>query len=108
MPVTLINVFKVPLEHEDRFLRDWNETTGVYARTEGFIDTRMHRNIGVGSPTFTFINVATWASNEAFIQAHKDYVPNEESIPGIEFHPAIYGEIIAVKNLLSRQSEGTE
>lgn len=108
MTVTLINVFKVPQEHEDTFIKTWNETSGVYAHTQGFIDTRMHRNTGVGSPTFTFINVATWASNEAFIQAHKDYVPGEESIPGVEFHPAIYEEIIAIKNLLSHQSQGTE
>lgn len=108
MTVTLINVFKVPPEHEDLFIKTWNETSGVYARTEGFIDTRMHRNTGVGSPTFTFINVATWASNAAFIQAHKDYVPGEENIPGVEFHPAIYEEIITIKNLLPQRSQGSE
>lgn len=108
MPVTLINVFKVPTEQEDPFIKTWNETSGVYARTQGFIDTRMHRNTGVGSPMFTFINIAVWASNEAFIQAHKDYVPGEESIPGVEFHPAIYEEIITIKNLLSQRSQGSE
>jgi len=108
MTVTLINTFKVPPEYEDEFLKRWNETTGIYARTSGFIETHMHRNTGVGNQTFKYVNVATWASDEAFIQAHKDYVPDEESIPGIEFHPAIYEEIIVVKNLLPQKSAGDE
>ena len=84
MPVTLINTFKVPADQEQEFQKRWSETTAVYARTSGFIDTRLHRKTGVGNSTFNFINIAPRASNEAFIQAHQDYVPGEESIPGIE------------------------
>jgi len=51
MPVTLINTFKVPTEQEQEFLKRWNETTAVYARTPGFIETHLHRNTGVGNPT---------------------------------------------------------
>ncbi len=108
MPVTLINTFKVPAEQEQEFLKRWSETTAVYARTSGFLETRMHRNTGVGNPTFNYINIALWASNEAFIRAHKDYVPGEESIPGIEFHPAIYEEVMMTRNLLPTQSAGNE
>lgn len=108
MPVTLINTFKVPAEQEQEFLKRWSETTSVYARTSGFIETHMHRNTGVGNPTFNYINIAVWASSEAFLQAHKDYVPGEESIPGIEFHPALYEEIIMTRNLLLTQSAGKE
>ena len=68
----------------------------------------MHRHTGVGNPTFNYINIATWASSEAFLQAHKDYVPGEESIPGIAFHPALYEEIIMTRNLLPTQSAGNE
>lgn len=100
MTVTMINTFEVPPEHEDEFLKCWSETTGIYSRTSGFIETHMHRNTGVGNPTFNYVNIAIWASPEAFIKAHQDYVPGEESIPGIEFHPAIYEEIMMVKNLL--------
>jgi hypothetical protein len=53
MPVTLINTFKVPAEQEQEFLKRWSETTSVYARTSGFIETHMHRNTGVGNPTLT-------------------------------------------------------
>jgi hypothetical protein len=35
-------------------------------------------------------------------------VPGEESIPGIEFHPALYEEIIMTRNLLLTQSAGKE
>lgn len=108
MPVTLINVFAVPQDQRDEFLKRWTQTTQVYARTEGFIETHLHENAGVGNPTFQFINFAIWASNEAFLQAHKDYVPEEESIPGISFHPAIFEEVVMMKNLLSTQSGGIE
>lgn len=106
MPVTLINVFKLPEGQRDEFLRRWTETTQVYARTEGFIETHLHENTGIGNPTFQFINIALWASNEAFIRAHKDYVPGEESIAGISFHPAIFDEVVMIKNLLSARSDG--
>ena len=108
MTVKLINVFQMPPEQEDEFLKRWTETTQHYARTEGFIETRLHRNTGVGNQTFSFINIAEWASAEAFINAHKEYVPGEESIPGISFHPAIFEEIMTTANLLSRRSKGDE
>ena len=108
MSVTLINVFQLPQDQRDEFLKRWTATTQVYARTEGFIETHLHENVGVGSSTFQFINFAIWASNEAFIQAHRDYVPGEESIAGISFDPAIFEEVVMMKNLLSARSEGTE
>ena len=108
MSVKLINVFQVPEDKRDEFLRRWSETTAVYARTEGFLETHMHQNTGVGSQTFQFINVALWASSQAFIQAHKDFVPGEESIPGVSFDPAIFEEVIMTKNLLPAQSKGDE
>ena len=54
------------------------------------------------------VSIATSASNEVFIQAHREYKPGEESISGIEFHPAIYEEIIRTKNLLSTTFVGDE
>ena len=83
MPVTLINTFKVPEGQEQEFLTRWSATTAVYARTDGFIETHLHRNMGVGNPTFNFINIATWASSEAFLHAHEEYVPGEESIVSV-------------------------
>ncbi|MBV9529070.1 antibiotic biosynthesis monooxygenase family protein [Sphingomonas sp.] len=108
MTVKLINVFQMPEEQEDEFLKRWNETTQHYARTEGFIETHLHRNTGVGNQTFSFVNIALWASAEAFTNAHKGYVPGEESIPGISFHPAIFEEVVMTTNLLSQRSKGAE
>ncbi len=108
MAVKLINVFHVPEDQVDEFLKRWTATSGVYARTAGFLESHLHRNAGVGHQNFNFINIATWASSEAFIDAHKNYVPGEESIPGIQFYPALYEEVIMTKNLLPNSSSGEE
>ena len=55
-------MFQLPPDQRDEFLKRWTETTQVYARTEGFIETHLHENAGVGNPTFQFINFALWAS----------------------------------------------
>lgn len=80
----------------------------VYARTKGFIETHLHRNTGLGSQTFQFINITQWASAEALVKAHKDYVPGEESIPGSSFHPGVFEEVIMTTNLLSQRSKGLD
>ena len=108
MTIKMINVFAVPDPQVDEFLKRWNETTQVYARTSGFIETHLHRNAGVGNQTFNFINIALWASNEAFVQAHRDFIPGEESIPGISFHPAVFEEMIMIRNLITAHSAGDE
>lgn len=65
MAVTLLNPFIVPLDQEAEFLKNWQKTTEVYSRMPGFIETHLHRNIGVGNGTFKFINIAYWESAEA-------------------------------------------
>jgi hypothetical protein len=105
--VTLINVFKVREQHEDMFLRTRNETTSVYARTEGFIDTDAPQHRG-GKPELHLRQCRHLGFEPGLHPSAQGYVPGEESIPGVEFYPAIYEEIIVVKNLLSRQSEGKE
>jgi quinol monooxygenase YgiN len=98
MSVTLINVFIVPQEQEEEFLRRWRETSAHFQKTHGFIEAHLHRNSGVGNATFSFINIAKWESAEAWKSIHDDYVPGEYSIPGIKGHPAIYDNIINLVN----------
>jgi heme-degrading monooxygenase HmoA len=98
MAVTLINTFIVPEEQEAEFLKNWKKTTEVYSRTSGFIETHLHRNTGVGDGTFKFINIARWESAEAWRSTHEDYTPGENSLPGVEKHPAIYESIIEVRH----------
>jgi heme-degrading monooxygenase HmoA len=97
MPVQLINPFVVPADKEEEFLQAWEETTQVFSANPGFIETYLHKNVGVGDGTFQYINVATWESAEAWNSTHGDYKPREESIPGVEHHPGIFEEVIYVK-----------
>lgn len=96
MPVTLLNAFIVPEDKEEEFLENWRNTTQVFAKAPGFIETHLHRNTGVGNPAFRFINIATWESAEAWRATHDDYKPKENLIPGVVGHPAIFESIIDV------------
>lgn len=97
MPVKLINPFVVPADKEEEFLQAWQETTEIFSANPGFIETHLHKNLGVGDGTFLYINVAIWESAEAWDSTHGSYKPREESIPGVEHHPGIFEEVIYVK-----------
>jgi heme-degrading monooxygenase HmoA len=97
MAVTLINVFIVPEHLEAEFLAEWKKSCHTFSHTPGFIETHLHRNTGVGNGTFRFINIARWASAEAWRSAHQAYVPTEYSIEGVKGHPAIFESIIDVE-----------
>lgn len=94
MAVTLLNVFIVPRESEAEFLRNWRETTEYFKRHPGFIETHLHRNTGVGNQSFRFINIATWASAEAWRSTHDEYSPGEYRVAGVQGHPAIFESIV--------------
>lgn len=96
MPVTLINVFNVPADREAEFLANWRATTEVFKAREGFLETHLHRNTGVGNQTFQFVNVARWTSAEAWHANHDDYKPTEYLVPGVKGHPAIFETVINV------------
>ncbi|MBC8082086.1 MAG: antibiotic biosynthesis monooxygenase [Hymenobacter sp.] len=96
--VTLLNAFVVPVDKEEEFLKEWKHTTQVFADKpgSGFVETHLHRNSGVGNDAFRFINIATWESAAHWEATHDEYKPGEDSIPGVEGHPAIYASIIDV------------
>ncbi len=96
MAVTLMNVFLVPQDREEDFLREWTLTTEVFKTKPGFIETHLHRNTGTGNQTFQFINVARWTSAEAWKSTHDDYNPTEYAVPGVKGHPAIFQTILNV------------
>ena len=104
MSVTLINTFIVPHDKEAEFLADWKTTAQVFANKPGFIETHLHRNTGVGNQTFQFINIARWASAEAWRSNHDDYKPAEYSIPGVKGHPAIFECVVDVYSEAAKQS----
>lgn len=94
--ITLINVFNVPADREEAFLENWKKTTEVFRQRKDFLETHLHRNIGVGNQTFQFINVAKWESAEAWRSNHDDYRPTEYDIPGVKAHPAIFQTVVNV------------
>jgi heme-degrading monooxygenase HmoA len=47
--LAMLNVFKILSEKEAEFLENWQRTTEVVKRRDGFIETHLHRNIG-GKP----------------------------------------------------------
>ena len=97
MAVKLLNVFIVPEGKEEEFLTEWRTTANHFSHTKGFIETHLHRNTGKGNPTFSFINIATWESPEAWYDSHEDYKPTEYNIPGVKGHPAIFESIVDVE-----------
>ncbi len=66
MSLTLINLFTVPPAEADGFLDRFKATAAALADMPGFQGTELHRNAGVGDPTYAFVNVAKWESAEAW------------------------------------------
>jgi heme oxygenase (mycobilin-producing) len=64
-PVILINAFEVLAEEGNRFLAAWEEVRAYLETQPGYIDTALHQSIAPGAD-FQFVNVAHWASAEAF------------------------------------------
>ena len=62
----LINPFEVPSDVDDEgFLADWDHAAAYLSGQPGFVASRLHRAIGPDA-RFRFINVAEWASADAF------------------------------------------
>ena len=96
MPITLFNVFVVPLEEEAEFLENFRNNAQVFAQATGFIESHLHRNTGVGDPTFRFINVATWASIEDWKAAVKAARFDRSGVSAIEAHPALFESVLSI------------
>ena len=85
--VTLINVFTVEPEDEERFLKAWAADAAVMKQQSGFISAQLHKGIG---PSRVFVNYAVWESvadfklafnNPEFQAKMRDYPPNATASP---------------------------
>ena len=66
MSVVLINAFEVPEGTDDeQFLSGWERAADYMRAQPGFLSTRLHRALAPDA-RFRFINVAEWASPQAF------------------------------------------
>lgn len=98
MAATLINVFMVPQDKLDEFLMHWKKTCAYFEEhAPGFIETHLHRNVGVGNQSFQFINIARWESGEAWRSSHDLYRPTEYDIEGVKGHPAIFEDVVNIE-----------
>ena len=97
MAVTLINVFTMPKEKEEDFLREWTKTATHFSSTDAFIETHLHRNTGIGNDTFSFINIARWTSAEDWKREHTTYRPTEYDIEGVKGHPSIFEAVVDIE-----------
>ena len=92
--VVLINVFEVQPGTEEEAIRYWEAARDFLARQPGFVSTRLHRALRPDA-RFQLVNVAEWASAEAF-QAATARMQRELGAappPGLRFTPGLYRAI---------------
>lgn len=90
-PVTLINVFQIPLGKEAEALAMW-EAAAKFLRTQpGYISTALHRTI-LPDAKYRLINVAKWESAEAFKQATAAMRASAgiKPVEGLSFDASLY------------------
>lgn len=92
MAVTLINVFSVPTNKEDEFVRWWQDVKANITKQEGFVSGKFHKSIKPDSK-FNFINVAIWENEDVYWKAYEQSVtPMKAKLTqlGVEMVPALY------------------
>ena len=90
MAVILINPFDVPEDvADDDFLRGWERAADYMRRQEGFISSRLHRAV-TPDARFRFVNLAEWASADAFRAAVSSGEFAELAKRGPQGAPALY------------------
>ncbi len=92
MAVTLINVFSVPKDKEDEFVRWWEEVKASITKQPGFISGEFHKSLKPDS-RYNFINVALWENEEIYWKAYeKSAAPMKGKLQqmGVEMTPALF------------------
>ena len=92
MPVTLINVFTVPEDREEEFVKWWKSVKETITKQEGFISGKFHKAIKSDS-RYNYINVALWKDEDVYWKAYEKSVsPMKEKLGElqVEMTPALY------------------
>ncbi|MGW5107773.1 antibiotic biosynthesis monooxygenase family protein [Nocardia sp. NPDC004123] len=92
-PITVINIFVVPAELADDFLKIWAADASFMKSQPGFVSTQMNRGIG-GSQLFA--NVAVWESSAALLAAlsNPEFQQGAAKYPdGIVTYPTAFQKI---------------
>ncbi len=93
--VTLINVFEIEPDEQERFLAGWRERAEFMSIQPGFRSFRLHRALSPDS-RFQLINVAEWESADALQAAtaqpaFQDSVRRSLAECRVTAHPGLYG-----------------
>jgi heme-degrading monooxygenase HmoA len=92
MPVTLINVFTVPEDREEEFVKWWKSVKETITKQEGFISGKFHKAIKSDS-RYNYINVALWEDEDVYWKAYEKSVSPMKAKLGelqVEMTPALY------------------
>ncbi|MGZ4233024.1 MAG: antibiotic biosynthesis monooxygenase family protein [Solirubrobacteraceae bacterium] len=90
--VTLINPFEVPAGEDNEFVAGWERANDHLSKRPGYLATSLHRCVGPDAE-FRFVNVARWASAEAFTAAINDPAFHAAAHVPYPAHPALYTAI---------------
>ena len=69
--VVLVNAFEVSPDEDEAFLAAWNGARAAQRERDGYLGTRLHRSLDAEAD-FRFVNVAPYASPEAFAESLRD------------------------------------
>jgi quinol monooxygenase YgiN len=69
--VVLVNAFEVSPDEDEAFLIAWNAARAAQRSRPGYLGTRLHRSLA-DDADFRFVNVAPFASREAFAESLRD------------------------------------
>ena len=87
--VTLINLFEVEPDQDEQFIAGWQAARDQLSRRPGYLDTTLHRAINP-DVDFRFVNVAHWASADAFQTAITDPAFRAAARLPYPANPALY------------------
>lgn len=89
--IILINPFTVPAGKLDEAIAYWERHRDFMQQQPGYLSTKLHQSLKPDA-TFELINVASWASEDAFYQA--SYKMREAlgpcEVEGLSGDPALY------------------
>jgi len=86
--VTLINLFEVEPDQDEQFIAGWQAARDQLSRRPGYLDTTLHR--AINDDEFRFVNVAHWASADAFQAAVTDPAFRAAARLPYPAYPALY------------------
>jgi len=88
---TAIIAYEVNAEDSDKFLNAWQKAQVHLKKQEGHVSTTLHRSASA-NPDFRFVNVACWASADAFRSATQSAAFREASalLEAYPIHATVY------------------